>query len=113
MKKYLKLLVVAVLFVGALFITGCEKKKEEAKDPIIGSWKHEYSDYTYTFNEDGTVKYVGYGSVNEGTYKVDGNKISILYQGNTVPMETTFTIEGDTFTIKDSLDKDVIYKKVK
>ncbi len=114
MKKYFKLLLVAVLFIGVVALTGCEKKKEETKDPIIGSWKYDSgADFTYTFKEDGTLTYEGYGSVMEGTYKIEGNKISILYNGNTVPFETTYTIDGDTLNIKDSFDEDTIYKKVK
>ena len=45
------------------------------------------------------------------TYEVDGDKLSILYTGNTAPFETTYKIEGDTLTIKDSLDSDVVYKR--
>ena len=39
------------------------------------------------------------------------NNISILYNGNTVPFETTFKIENDTLTIIDSFGKDVVYKR--
>ena len=47
----------------------------------------------------------------EFTYTTEGDKISILYKGNTAPFETTFTIEGNKLNMKDSFGKDTIYKK--
>ena len=40
-----------------------------------------------------------------------GDKLSILYDGNTAPFETTYKVEGNKLTIKDSLDEDVVYNK--
>lgn len=77
---------------------------------IVGSWKYDGGgDYTYVFNADGTGSYAG----RDFTYTDDGKELAITYPGNTAPMKTTYTISGDTLTIKDSLDKDVVYKKVK
>ncbi len=49
----------------------------------------------------------------EFTYKIDGDKISILYTGNTDPFETTYSIDGDTLNVRDSLGKDTLYKREK
>ena len=104
MKK--SLLILATLFVGILTITGCNQQK---KDPIIGSWAHE--SWVYTFNEDKTCSYEYSGSKMECTYEIDGENLSILYKGNTAPFKTTFKIENNKLTIKDSLNKDVVYDK--
>lgn len=106
MKKYLK--VIAVVLIGVLFLAGCKK---ENKNPLIGSWKYEGSDYTYIFKEDGSGTYSYGESVMEFTYTTEGDKISILYKGNTAPFETTFTIEGNKLNMKDSFGNDTIYKK--
>ena len=45
------------------------------------------------------------------TYKIDGDKISILYDGSTVPFETTFSIENDTLNVIDSLGNDTLYTR--
>lgn len=105
MKKNL----ILFLLVGLLLV-GCGKKEEEKKkDPIIGDWAH--GSYVYTFNEDKSCQYDVAGTIMKCTYTVDGDKLSILYEGDTVPFETTFKIEGKTLTIKDSFDNDVEYNK--
>jgi len=101
MKKALLILLVAVLL-----LVGCGKKEEEKpKDPIVGEWA--YFSYVYKFNEDKTCSYYGRNC----TYEINGDKLSILYEGDTAPFETTFKIEGNKLTIKDSLDKEVVYTK--
>ena len=105
MKKTIKLMCSVLVLVGIVFLlAGCGKKG------IVGSWKHEQG-YVYTFKEDGTGNYSYGDAAMEFTYKVEDNKLSILYTGNTAPFETTFTIDGDTLTIKDSFDNDTIYKR--
>ncbi len=74
---------------------------------IVGKWEYQTGGYTYTFNEDGTGNFNG----SEFTYTVDGDKLSIMYTGNTVPFETTFTIDGNKLDIKDSLGNSTIYNR--
>lgn len=107
MKKIL--LAIAVVF-SVILLTGCTGKKV---DPIVGSWKIDYagSKYVYTFNEDKTGTYDAAGTKMEFTWEIKEDKLSILYTGNTAPFETTYKIEGKKLTIKDSLDKDVVYEK--
>ena len=113
MKKTLKAVAIVAVIVAAMFaLTGCKNnKKEDAKDPIVGSWKYENGGYTYTFKEDGTGDYSYYSTKMEFTYKTEGNKLSITYNGSTAPFETEFKIDGDKLNIKDSFGKDTIYKK--
>ena len=106
MNKYLKVLVVLVLSV--IVLTGCKNRKEK-KVSIVGKWA--FDSYVYTFNEDKTCSYDAAGTLMKCTYEVDGDKLSILYDGNTAPFETTFSIDGKKLNIKDSFGNDTIYTK--
>ena len=81
---------------------------------LVGSWENKSygSSYTYTFNADGTGKYDAAGTIMEFTYTTSGNKISILYTGNTDPFETEYNIDGNTLNVIDSLGNDTLYEKV-
>ena len=109
MKKVL-LLVLAVVLVSALIIlSGCESKPAGGSDSnsIVGSWTYPGTSYTYKFNADGTGEYVG----SPFTYELSGDKISILYEGGTVPFESTYKIEGNKLNIIDSLGNDTLYNR--
>ena len=45
------------------------------------------------------------------TYTDDGSNLSILYDGNTAPFESTYTIDGSKLNIKDSFGSDTNNKK--
>ena len=97
------LLVSMLVMVLCLMVVGCGKK-----DGIVGTWAYgSGSTFQYVFNEDKTCSYAGRNC----TYTVDGDKLSILYDGDTAPFETTFRIEDNKLIIKDSLDNDVIYNR--
>ncbi len=119
MKKTVKaLLIIAMLLSTIMVLAGCGSKNENAKksentNPIVGAWKSEYGDYTYHFNEDGTGDYSYSTTKMEFTYKTEGNKISILYKGNTAPFETEYSINGDILNVIDSFGNDTLYKKQK
>lgn len=116
MKNVLKsILLILVLLIAVFALTACGNKEESnsKKATIVGSWKYDGADYTYTFNEDGTGDYSAAGTKMEFTYTTEDNKISILYTGNTAPFETEYSIDGDTLNIIDSFGRDTLYKKVK
>ena len=100
MKKFKSVLLVAFVLVALFTLTACGKKT------LVGSWTYGNS-FTYTFNEDGTGEYSGM----KFTYTTEGDKLSILYDGNTAAFETTYKIEGNKLTIKDSFNNDVVYEK--
>ncbi len=101
-KKYV--LFIALLFVCVLLV-GCG-----IKNSIVGSWvSEESSTFVYTFNEDKTGSYSVGGFNMNFTYTIDGNKLSILYEGNTEPFETEFTLENNKLNVKDSFGEDTIY----
>ncbi len=78
-----------------------------AAKEIVGTWESKdipNMNFVYIFNEDGTGSYAGAPM----TYTIDGNKISILYDGS-VPFNSTFEIKGDELIILDSLGEDTVY----
>lgn len=115
MKRTMKVVAIAIMFVSVMFaLTGCNKKnesKEKNANTIVGTWEYTGGGYTYHFNEDGTGDYSYYSSKMEFTYKTDGNKLSITYKGSTAAMETEYSIDGDTLNVKDSFGKDTLYKR--
>lgn len=121
MKKFFALLLSLALITGSVFVlASCggnsddgDKKAEDSKKEatIVGEWKLD--SYVYTFNEDGTGQYDAAGTIMKFTYKTEGEKLSILYDGNTDPFETTYSIDGDKLNVRDSLGKDTIYTRVK
>ena len=98
-----KSLIACLLVVLCLTVVGCGKK-----DGLVGEWAYgSGSTYVFTFNEDKTCSYAG----RKCTYTVDGDKLSILYEGDTVAFETTYVIEDNKLTIKDSIGNDVVYTR--
>ena len=100
MKKMLLL----VALVCCFSVLGCDKG-----NTIIGKWAH--GSFVYTFNEDNTCSYDALGTLMKCTYKVEDNKLSILYEGNTAAFETTYTISDNKLTIKDSFGEDTVYDR--
>lgn len=112
MKKNTKIIigVVAALVVVIGVVAAVCIINAGTKDPLVGSWAN--GSYVYTFNEDKTCSYAysGAGAM-ECTYETDGDKISILYTGNTAAFETTYKIEGNTLTVVDSFGNDTVYTR--
>ena len=107
MKKVL-LLVLAVVLVSALLIlSGCESKPAASSNSIVGSWTYPNSTMTYVFNEDGTGSYYN----RDFTYTVSGDKLSILYNGDTSSFDTTYEIKDNKLNVRDSFGNDTIYNK--
>ena len=115
MKKTVRIVLSAMLLLAMLVVlTACggdSNKEPEPVDPakaIVGNWVYgSNSRYEYEFKEDGTGSYAG----RNFTYTIDGDKISILYEGDSVPFETTFSIDGKKLDVKDSLGNSTIYNK--
>lgn len=75
---------------------------------ISGDWGYgdgSSSIFVYHFNSDGTGNYSGM----KFTYKEDGGKLEILYDGWSTPLEASY--EGDILTVVDSTGAEVVYKK--
>lgn len=105
MKK--KILLAMIAIVALVTLVGCGSKEDS--NSIIGTWKHESTDYTYKFNKDKTGSY-SYGNQEmKFTYEDSGTDVSILYDGNTMASTYDYKIDGKKLIIKDSLGSDVIY----
>ena len=104
------LAIVSALLIAFVSLTGCGKSK---KDPIVGQWKNDTTipgyEFIYTFNEDGTCSYEAAGVLMKCTYKINGDKISILYDGDTESFDTTYSIDGNKLNVVDSFGEDTIY----
>ena len=118
MKKTVRIVFSAVLLVAMLAVLsacgggdGNNAGSAAAVDPakaIVGNWVYgSNSSYEYEFKEDGTGSYYG----RTFTYTIDGEKISILYDGDSAPFESTFSIDGNKLDIKDSRGNSTIYTK--
>lgn len=95
-----------LLILVCICLVGCNNSK---KNPLVGKWAHD--SYVYTFNDDNTCSYDAAGTIMKCTYKIDGDKLSILYDGSTASFDTTFSIDGKKLNIKDSFGSDTIYLK--
>ena len=104
----MKKLLIGVLFITVCFLlVGCGKGNK-SKNPIVGKWAYS-SNFVYTFNEDKTCEYNAAGTIMKCTYEIDGDNISILYEGNTIASSYEYKIKGKKLIIKDSLGNDVTY----
>ena len=81
MKKKTLFFVTILVLVAMLFVLTACGKKEEKKPDIIGTWEGKTEDglvTTFVFKDDGNVEYSNeFGFESKGTYKLDGNKVSI------------------------------------
>ena len=105
MKKTIVIVgIVLVLALAAVILTGCGTKG------IVGKWAYS-SSFVYTFNADKTGNYDALGTIKEFTYEDDGTTLSILFEGNTEPMELQYRIDGDKLIITDSFGEEIEYVK--
>ncbi len=86
-------------------------------DPALeGSWANdslgEDKLCTYTFRADGSGTYDVAGSLMSFTYQTQDSHIAILFEGDEVSLDTTYSITGDMLTVVDSLGEGVLYQKV-
>ena len=105
------------LFVCVTVFCACggdgDKDAPSSTNPIVGTWyiENESKGYKYyteiTYNADNTCTWSRYRYEGDtknlidsktGTYKIDGNQLSILYKGSDKPWSTTFTISGNIMT---------------
>ncbi len=100
-----KTIFVILLVMVVTLTTACGDKK------LVGKWRADgySSEYYYIFNEDKTCAYEMSGARMECTYEDEGDKVTILYKGNTAANTFEYRIEGDTLIIKDSFGQDVKY----
>ena len=110
------LAIVLMLVIACVLLAACgaaDGGETESANPLVGDWaSQDYSGaFIFTFNEDGTGNYDAAGTQMPFTYTAEDGQLSILYDGDTLPFESEYTVEGTVLTMKDSLGEDVIYNK--
>lgn len=88
------------------------EEKPAAGGGLLGSWESvDSAGAIYRFDEGGKGAYI-YGETEMPfTYTDDGSKVSILFDGNTMPNEFNYTIQGNKLLIEDSFGDKVEYVK--
>jgi major membrane immunogen (membrane-anchored lipoprotein) len=113
-KRFSFLSLLMGLFVCMLVLTSCSKSDDDggsSSNPLVGTWYTEGEEKGYptyeeiTYNANNTCTWRDYKSdkttikeTDSGTYKVDGNKLSIWWSGSSTPWTTTFSISGNKMT---------------
>lgn len=90
-----KILALALVLVMGLMLCAC------GSDSVIGKWAFGVN--TYEFKEDNTVSISLNGALNfDGTYAVEGDKITLKVSGLTGEKteELTYSIDGDTLKLE-------------
>ena len=76
MNNMKKTIICLVTIFSLLVITGCSKSNN-----LVGTWKGNTNDglkTTFKFEKNGNVKYENeYGFASDGTYKIDGDTVTI------------------------------------
>ena len=120
MKKIL--LFIIVLFVGVIWITGCDKTEEVSEENnidsnVIGTWEHDEDSINavYIFKEDGTGSYTitveGNAVEKEVAYYTKDGKLFINFDKDPDTFELEYSIRGNSLVVIDSLGEEVIYNK--
>ncbi len=111
-KKVISLIAIITIAIGALALTGCGKKDNSNKSPLVGVWKgeEEYSDYGYKFNEDGTGSYLIINTEIPFTYQDKGDKIAFIFNDNQIENVVEYRFDGNALVIKE-LNGEIRYIK--
>lgn len=121
MKKYLNLFIVAIFATVSFALTSCGSDDDEptTSSSIVGTW--ESTDYPMGIKQ--TLQFASNGKyievtvdgdevdVTKGTWKQDGNKVTVIEEEYNIPMEATVVSVSKDKLILDMLWK-VTYKKV-
>ena len=82
-----------VVLVSVLLLVGCGKKA-----PLVGTWNGDTQDglnTTFIFEKNGDVQYKNeYGFDSEGTYKIDGDEVTITLKSWDQAKVYKFKVEG-------------------
>ena len=107
------ILALACLALAACGAAGGGEGEAAGGNPIVGTWASvDFGGaFIFTFNEDGTGNYDASGTDMPFTYTAEDGALSILYDGDDLPFDTEYTVDGDKFIMKDSLGEDVVYNK--
>jgi uncharacterized protein (TIGR03066 family) len=119
----LRLMAAAVLAVGLAAGLRAEQKVEVSKDKLAGTWEVTRADQggpqvgaVLTFAKDGKLKLNVRGMMADGSYTVDGNKVSVVLKLGGAEDKTTLTVSKLTdaeMACVDEKGKKVQFKRKK
>ena len=78
---------------------------------ITGSWSDGSGSFSYSFRQDGTGEYDVSGKKMKFTYKLNDNRLRILYKGNKTETVLGYGFRGDLLIIKDSFGNETVYER--
>ena len=116
MKKVI-ISVIAVVIMALTFVScgnSSNGNKGGKEQGLVGEWY--YNDNTfYTFNADGTGSYTAFGAlVGDFTYTEKDGKLTLNYEGFSMPIVFNYKVEGKTLTIlsgEGNIGSDTEYKR--
>ena len=118
MKKYSKILMVAVLALSVLLITGCGSKKDEKKD-AAGTYKGTYTklvgddtkntdeEFSLELKEDGTGKHNRDGESYDVEWNIEGEKFTMKDKFGPLTIDYTGTLKDGKLQIYNGDPKDI------
>ncbi|MCR4610966.1 MAG: BspA family leucine-rich repeat surface protein [Lachnospiraceae bacterium] len=88
-----------------------------AQTGIVGTFRYIDPDIqelvcTYTFNSNGTGKYDIAGEVLNFTYTTDGSTLTIMFEGQQVPMVVEYTVDANALVIIDGTGSEIVYTRI-
>ena len=112
-KKTLRIIIKSLnILLISLFLFACSNKKAENQS-IIGSWESVDSPGSfYSFNQKNKGFFDSDGMIMNFTYKIDGNKLEITWEGSSDPQIWEFKIVNNILGLKnEGSDAILSYKK--
>lgn len=118
MKKYSKILMVAVLALSVLLITGCGSKKDEKKD-AAGTYKGTYTklvgddtkntdeEFSLELKEDGTGKHNRDGESYDVEWNIEGEKFTMTDKFGPLTIDYTGTLKDGKLQIYNGDPEDI------
>ena len=118
MKKYSKILIVAVLALSVLLITGCGSKKDEKKD-AAGTYKGTYTklvgddtkntdeEFSLELKEDGTGKHNRDGESYDVEWNIEGEKFTMTDKFGPLTIDYTGTLKDGKLQIYNGDPEDI------
>lgn len=110
----------AALLLACAALASCGSLEKK----LVGTWKGQNStlgivtEYSYTFNEDGTGKYTGVAGVSASfTWTLEDSTLKMVATGAILDLEIfnksyTVSVDGDKLTLTDSDSSSVTLTKV-
>ena len=103
---------ITIILLSGMILFACSSEKA-SKPSILGSWESiEAPGCFYSFEEENRGFFDSNGLIMNFTYKTDGNKVEITWEGSADPQIWQFKVENGLLAMKD-LDSDTMltYKK--